>query len=286
MAAFALSSRLWVTDLRTGATRELPATGAVIDPRPDPTGAWVAYAGDRVAARRAGRRLRCPRAGRAEHDDVAWGVAEFVASEEMDRYRGYWWSPDGTAVLAARVDETPVQRWHIADPANPATTPVTVAYPAAGTANATVSLHLLGLDGSRVDVAWDDAAFPYVITAHWSEHGDPLVLVMTRDQRDAQVLAIDRSTGATRVLHVQHDETWLDVVGGVPAWLPDGRLVTVVDTDDVRRLVLGEAVVDLGGAQVSHVLAVGADGVLVAGTDEPTEAHLWQVSPDGDRRRG
>jgi dipeptidyl-peptidase 4 len=288
VAAFALSSRLWITDLHTGETRELPAVGPVMDPRPDPTGAWVAYAGDgslhvvRVDGSDA-RVLAGPEHG--DVADVSWGLAEFVASEEMERYRGYWWSPDGTTVLAARVDQTPVQRWHIADPANPATTPVTVAYPAAGTSNAVVSLHLLGLDGSRVDVAWDAGDFPYVVNVSWSEHGDPLVLVMTRDQRDAQVLAVDRITGASRVLHAQHDDTWLDVVVGVPAWLPDGRLVTVADADDVRHLVLGDAVVDLAGVQVSHVVAVGADGVLVAGSDEPTEAHLWHVSPDGTSAR-
>jgi dipeptidyl-peptidase-4 len=168
VAAFALSSRLWITDLRTGDTRELPATGPVIDPRPDPTGSWVAYAGDRAlhVVRVDGsdpRVLAAP-----EHDDVSWGVAEFVASEEMDRFSGYWWSPDGTAVLAARVDEAPVQRWYIADPANPAAVPTKVAYPAAGTDNAVVDVHVLGLDGSRVAVAWDIEAFPYLITAHWS----------------------------------------------------------------------------------------------------------------------
>lgn len=287
VAAFALSSRLWITDVHTGVTRELPASEAVIDPRPDPTGTWVAYVGDGSlhVVRVDGSDARVLAGPERDDVDVSWGLAEFVASEEMERYRGYWWSPDGTTVLAARVDETPVQRWYIADPANPATEPVRVAYPAAGTPNADVSLHLLGLDGSRVDVGWDTAAFPYVITVHWSEYGDPLVLVMTRDQRDTQVLAIDRDTGTTRVRQTQHDPIWLDVVGGVPAWLPDGRLVTVVDSDDVRRLVLGDTVVDLGAAQVSHVVAVGVDGVLVAGTDEPTEAHLWHVSPDGGSSR-
>jgi dipeptidyl-peptidase 4 len=285
VAAFALSSRLWVTDLRTGVTQELPATGAVIDPRPDPTGTWVAYAGDRSlhTVRVDGSEsmvLAAP-----DHDDVTWGLAEFVASEEMERYRGYWWSPDGGTVLAARVDESPVQRWYIADPANPAKPPTAVAYPAAGTPNATVSLHLLGLDGSRREVAWDGVAFPYLINAHWSEHGDPLLLVMSRDQRDAQVLAVSPATGATRVLAEPHDPIWLDVVVGLPAWLPDGRLVSVADIDDVRRLVLGGAVVDLGDVQVSHVVAVGEDGVLVAGTDEPTEAHLWLVRADGTAAR-
>ena len=54
--------------------------------------------------------------------------------------RGYWWSPDGESLLVARVDDAPVRRWYIADPANPDREPTVVAYPAAGTANARVSL--------------------------------------------------------------------------------------------------------------------------------------------------
>ncbi len=42
--AFALSSRLFAADLASGEVRELPAAGAVVDPRPSPDGAWIAYA--------------------------------------------------------------------------------------------------------------------------------------------------------------------------------------------------------------------------------------------------
>ena len=44
VAAFALSSRLWLAELGTRQVRELPAAGPVVDPRPDPTAAYVAYA--------------------------------------------------------------------------------------------------------------------------------------------------------------------------------------------------------------------------------------------------
>ena len=170
VAAFALSSRLWVTDASGGA-RELPAVGAVIDPRPDPTGTWVAYAADGGlhVVRADGTEARTLAA--AEKDDVAWGVAEFVAAEEMDRHRGYWWAPDGSAVLAARVDDSPVQRWYIADPAQPSLPANEVRYPVAGSADAEVTLHLLGLDGSRTDVGWDRSAYPYLVRASWSRRG-------------------------------------------------------------------------------------------------------------------
>jgi dipeptidyl-peptidase-4 len=285
VAAFALSSRLWLADLISGDVRQLPATGPVLDPRPDPTGAWVAYAGARAlhVVRVDGSDARV--LASPAHDDETWGLAEFVAAEEMERYRGYWWAPDGSAVLAARVDESPVQRWHIADPANPGATPVEVAYPAAGTDNAVVRVHVLGLDGSRVDVTWDAQRFPYLITAEWSGRGAPLLEVMTRDQRDAQVLAVDPSDGATRVVSERHDDRWLDVVPGTPAWLPDGRLLTTVERDGARRLLLGGTEAELGGAQVGRVVTIGDDGVLVEGTDDPTEWHLWRVALEGAATR-
>ncbi|MGZ4639828.1 MAG: DPP IV N-terminal domain-containing protein, partial [Actinomycetes bacterium] len=266
VAAFSLSSRLWLTDTAVGGAHELPATGPVIDPRPDPTGEWVAYAGARAlhVVRTDGSDART--LAEPDSDDVTWGLAEFVAAEEMERYRGYWWAPDGTVVLAARVDEAPVLRWHIADPANPASEPIEIAYPAAGTANAVVSVHLLGLDGSRVDVAWDSAGFPYLVTAHWSAYGDPLLLVMSRDQRDAQVLAVDPATGATQVMRDVHDDAWIDVVPGTPAWLPDGRLLMTIERDGARRLALGDELVTATDLQVSHVVGVDDDGVLFAGT--------------------
>src|SRR3546814_18105079 len=85
----------------------------------------------------------------------------------MDRDRGYWWSPDGDALLVARVDEAPVPRWWIADPAQPSTPPSEVAYPAAGTANASVTAWIVGLDGRLTEVPWDAEAWPYLVGAGW-----------------------------------------------------------------------------------------------------------------------
>ena len=266
-AAFALSSRLWATDVG-GSVRELPAVGAVLDPRPDPTGAWVAYAADGGlhVVRTDGTDARTLAA--AEKDDVAWGVAEFVAAEEMGRHRGYWWAPDGSAVLAARVDESPVQRWYIADPAQPSQPAHEVRYPVAGSPDAEVTLHLLGLDGARTDVDWDRSAFPYLVRATWSTAG-VVLQVMSRDQKRALVLAVDPVSGATSTLAEQSDPVWIDAVPGVPDLLPDGRLVTTAERDGARRLVVDGDPVTGTDLQVAAVLAVDEDGVLLAGADDP-----------------
>jgi dipeptidyl-peptidase 4 len=79
----------------------------------------------------------------------------------MGRSRGVWWSPDGTRIAAARVDESGVEPGTWPTPPNPSRTPQVLRYPAAGTANADVRLAVLSIEGGRrVDVNWDREASP------------------------------------------------------------------------------------------------------------------------------
>ncbi|MDO9380603.1 MAG: prolyl oligopeptidase family serine peptidase [Nocardioidaceae bacterium] len=282
VAAFALSGQVWVAPLDTdGPARALPSVGAVIDPRVDPTGTYVAYASE-GALRVIGvdgtleRPLATP-----DSETVVWGQAEFVAAEEMNRFRGHWWSPDGGALLVERYDEAPVGVWHVADPADPAAPPVPHRYPAAGTADAEVGLWVLGLDGSRVQVAWDWMGFPSLTRVSWTSHGRPVVQVMSRDQRTALVLAVDVASGATEVLREQHDDVWVDLVGGVPTLADGGRLVTAEPHDDVRRVHVDGVPVGPADLHVRDVLGTDDLGVLVSGSVEPTEVHLVHLGWDG-----
>src|SRR5215469_2045764 len=171
LAAFALSGGLWTVDVASGMVGRLPATGAVVDPRPDPTGQRIAYVADgalRVieADGTADRAVAEP-----DGPDVTFGLAEHVAAESMSRSRGYWWAPDGNRLLVARVDSTAVGLWYIADPADPGKPPHAVRYPAAGTANATVTLWITALDGARTQARWDPDTAEYIPVAGWDAHG-------------------------------------------------------------------------------------------------------------------
>jgi dipeptidyl-peptidase 4 len=300
VAAFALSGRVYaasLTDNRPaghGPVREVATRTPALDPRPDPAGRRLAYVCE-GALRVAG--LTDEAAGdRAIADPqgapgVTFGLPEFIAAEEMDRHRGYWWAPDGSALLVARVDETPVTRWYIADPAHPERPPAEVAYPAAGTPNAGVSLLLARLDGTTVPVETDPAAFPYLVTACWQDGHDPLVVVQSRDQRAMRILGVDAGSGKTSVLREDTDPHWLDIVPGVPAWTSDGRIVWTRDEQDTRRLVLAvpgrEPVpVTPPGLQVHGVLDVDGDTVLFQASQDPTEAGLWSYGPGGLTRVG
>ncbi|TSB21342.1 prolyl oligopeptidase family serine peptidase [Streptomyces benahoarensis] len=299
VAAFALSGRLFIAELRAGTARELPATGTVVDPRPSPDGRYVAYVADgalRVVPADGGdgadsdgggdRALAIP-----DGPEVTWGLAEFIAAEEMGRHRGFWWSPESDRLLVARVDTAPVRRWWIADPAHPDRKPAEVAYPAAGTPNAEVTAAFLGLDGSRTDVAWDRERFPYLTRVHWSAAGPPLLLVQSRDQRTQRYLAVDPETGATRTVREETDPVWNELVPGVPAWTPDGRLVRIADTPEsadgaepgARRLFAGDRALTAAPLHVRAVLDIGEDDILFAASGpEMHDIGVHRVRHRGD----
>ncbi|HWG65419.1 MAG TPA: prolyl oligopeptidase family serine peptidase [Streptosporangiaceae bacterium] len=289
LAAFAVRGRGYVADLTAAtAVREVPLHTPVLDPRPDPSGKRVAYvSGGALRVMDLGGAADTVLADPGGVPGVTYGLAEFIAAEEMGRTRGYWWSPDGTAILAARVDERPVQRWHIADPANPAQPPAEIAYPAAGTPNADVSALIARVDGGApVDLQWDRTEFCYLVTVTW-DAGQPLLVVQDRSQRRMRLLAADPVTGRTSVLREDTDPRWTDVVPGVPAQTSDGAIVWTAIADGARRLLAaapgGQATpLTPASLNVREVLDVDGTQVLFSASGaDPTEVSVWLHGPDG-----
>ncbi|HET7311740.1 MAG TPA: prolyl oligopeptidase family serine peptidase [Mycobacteriales bacterium] len=284
VVAFAVAGEVWVVEVDGGSPRRLDAATPAFDPRPDPTGKRVAYVH--------GRSLRVIGADGtgglavADSDDelVSWGRAEFVAAEEMDRLRGYWWSPDGGSLLVTQVDESPVPTWWIADPAHPDSPPTAVRYPVAGAPNADVRLHLVRLDGGTTEVVWDRTRFPYLAAVSWAEGHPPLVTVQTRDQRTVRVLEVDTADGATTTRHEDEDPVWIEIFPGVPTWCGD-RVVRIVDRDGGRRLVLDDDAVTPVDLYVRAVIGTDDDGVVFTASEaDPTQVHVFRWDASGARR--
>jgi dipeptidyl-peptidase-4 len=281
--AFAVAGEVWVVDLDQGRPRRLEAATPAFDPRPDPTGKRVAYVH--------GRSLRVVGVDGtgavtvADSDDelVSWGRAEFVAAEEMDRLRGYWWSPDGGTLLVAQVDETPVPTWWISDPAHPDHAPTAVRYPVAGAPNADVRLHVVRLDGGATEVQWDRAAFPYLAAVSWAEGHAPLLTVQTRDQKIVRVLEIDVNDGATSLRHEDADAVWVEIFPGAPAWCGE-RIVRIVDAEGARRLQVGDEPVTAPDLYVRAVVGADDDSVVFTASDgDPTQVHVYRWDASGVR---
>ncbi|MGW5726072.1 prolyl oligopeptidase family serine peptidase [Nocardia beijingensis] len=288
---FVLADTLYVAGVDTGAVDEYKLEGPIFDPRLSPDGRLVAYVSG-PTVRVFDIDLATDHVVIGGGDDTRqYGLAEFIAAEEMGRDRGFWWSPDSGRLLIAGIDEAPVGRWWIADSRNPEQPPTELAYPAAGTANADVTAHLVDLNGDRVDIDWDRDAYPYLARVDWTAGQPPLLLVQSRDQRTQHHLTVDVETGRTDLVAAETDDVWLELIAGVPARTPAGRLVRVRDDATTRALFVDDEQVTAPDLHVRAVLDVRDDDILFTACEtasprhsEIGEIHVYRWSRDGTIR--
>jgi dipeptidyl-peptidase 4 len=288
LLAFAVGGRLYTWAAGHGAVAH-PTPGGVFDPRPSPDGSMVAYVeggGLCLLELRAGPSSPGMARSLVAEAEVRFGVAEFIAAEEMGRTRGHWWSPDGRALLVARVDERAVGKWWITDPSDPSAEPRLHRYPAAGGANADVRLSIVSLDPvRRRALAWDRERFEYLTRAHWDRSPTGAerltVQVQSRNQRTVAILAVDPADSTSRTLRtITHPLHAVELIAGSPAWAGD-RLVTVEDVDDhgdggSRALLVDGEVATPPGLQVRGIAHADADGVVfTASGEDPTAVDVW-----------
>src|SRR5207247_11299263 len=129
--------------------------GPLLDPKVAPDGKGVAYVRDNdvyVYDLASGKEHRVTTGGT---EQVSHGLAEFVAQEEMDRFSGYWWSPDSRFIAYEESDHEGVEVWHVADAARPDVSPFASYYPRPGKNNVRVRLGVVPVGGGdTVGVSW------------------------------------------------------------------------------------------------------------------------------------
>ena len=278
-AAFSVSGRLFVSDMHNAheITVKNPAPGTVYDARISPDGKHIAYV-------RGSALFVCDLQGNEERltseiaTDVTWGVAEFVAAEEMNRQRGYWWSPNSDALVVERVDNSPIELITIADPSQPTSEPQTRRYPFAGTNNARTSLHIIDLQANSTSVRWDAEAFEYLTSVQWNKAG-LIISVMSRDQKLLDIRKVHIATGETESLHVERDDKWVELVAGGPLLIAENMLLWCGERNGARAIVLNNIAITPAHIQVRGIVSANAEHVTFSGNplDQPHVLHAWTV---------
>ena len=142
---------------------------------------------------------------------VSFGLAEFIAQEEMDRDTGYWWSPDERHIALARVDESPVAEIERFEIQATGVRVVQQRYPATGAANAQVELFVADV-AAETRIPLDlGTVRGHLSTTRRVVSGQPRPRRAEAEPRPTtlDLLRFDAFTGRAHVLLTERSDSWV-----------------------------------------------------------------------------
>ena len=149
----------------------------------------------------------------------------------MNRFSGYWWSPDGKYLAYEEADASAVEVWHVADPFRPGAKPQSFFYPRPGKANVQVRLGVVPVaGGDTIWVEWDSKKYEYLAAVCWEKNGPLSLTLQDRTQQELVLVKVDPATGNTTELVRERDATWLNLQKDMPQRLPGGDFLWTAST--------------------------------------------------------
>lgn len=144
---------------------------------------------------------------------IKYGMAEFVAQEEMDRLTGYWWSPDERHIAFTRVDETPVKVIKRSEIYADSIEMIEQKYPLAGTDNVDVQLAIQNVSsGKRQWIDLGKEKDIYLTRGAWAEDNTHFSYqIQSRNQQNLALWAYNVETAQQRTLITETADTWVNL---------------------------------------------------------------------------
>ncbi|WMN60973.1 DPP IV N-terminal domain-containing protein [Pseudoalteromonas xiamenensis] len=286
---FPLNGDLYYYQLETGKSKKLTNTDAFeTDARFSPKGHYVSFIREQnlyALELSSGKEIPLSKDGGGT---VKYGMAEFVAQEEMGRMTGYWWSGDESKIAFTRIDETPVKEAIRNEIYADEVKLFNQRYPFTGTHNVEIQLGVVSLNNQQVD--WVDLGKDtdiYVARAGWSE--DSNVLSYQWQNRSQQQLDLRFYNVANKTQHVvvtESSKTWINLHNDLYFLKDKQHFIWASERDGYKHLFLyklnGQLVrqITQGEWVVDSLKAVDEKQGLIyfAGRkDTPLESHLYQA---------
>jgi dipeptidyl-peptidase-4 len=299
-----LSGRLFVIErdgAKAGSVTELKSTaGYPIDPQFSPDATKVACVRDGdlyVMEIASGTETRLTT---KKSETVTNGLAEFVAQEEMDRFHGFWWSPDSKLIAFEESDTAGMEMFHIADAVNPEKEGTSWPYPRPGKKNAKVNLGVIDLSTKNVLwIEWDYKWREYLANVAWTDEAPLCLTVMSRDQKSiALVTAYYVHTSSPMNVMTRSEETdaaWINlrpniphnppsslVNGGGTLWITERRGAPMLSYSLESQSGVAERWTTPAdfGLQSLVGTSTAFDAAFVLASKDPTQTSVYAVSLD------
>lgn len=202
--------------------------------------------------------------------EILNGRLDWVYEEELygrGNKKGYWWSPDSTALAFLQLDEKPVPEFTVVDDIPYHLNLETWDYPKAGDPNPTARLGIVSATGGPV--TWADTSkyattdFLIVNLAWHPDSRSVFYQIQNREQSWLDLDVVDRLTGTSRTVLRETSKTWVNCGNrgcqdddANPIWLRDGSFLWLSERNGWR-----------------HLYRYNEDGILV----RPVTSGRWEV---------
>lgn len=208
------------------------------------------------------------------------GNFDWAHEEELGLKDGWRWSPDGSKIAYWQLQTDMVQWFDIIDNTSnaPYTKLTSFPYPKVGTNNSTSRIGVLDLSSAAAQQAertrWMDLAPPdgsehYLASLDFISDTDVAIQRLPREQQKIDVLVADTTSGESRVVFTETEETWINVAP--MHWIDADRFVWLSDRSGFAQLY----VVSTSNGEIRPI-ATGCehqDVITIVSVDTAAEEH-------------
>lgn len=211
------------------------------------------------------------------------GITDWVYEEEFAFVRAFDWSKDSKKLAYIRFDESAVPEFSMSmfhKDLYP--TIETFKYPKAGEKNSVVSLHIYDAAANatkKVDLGnYNDF---YIARLQWTNDNNTLsAQVLNRHQDNLDLLFVDGTTAAAKVVLNEKDKAYVDVTDNL-TFLKDNSFIWTSEKDGFNHIY----VYDKTGKLKNQVTKGNWEVVSYYGFDEKTKTIFYQSTENGSINR-
>jgi dipeptidyl-peptidase 4 len=302
---FDSNGRLWLYDLHNGTGVQVGFTGAASgdDPKFSPNGEYLSFVRDhglsvlrlKEAGAQAGAVAPAPK------PSILSGEVDWVYEEELETRSNYFWSPDSKNLAYLQMNETDVPEYPITDWIPTHATVDLQRYPQPGDLNPTVHVGVVGAGGGKtvwIKLPIQDGQ-DYIPRFGWVDRKTLWIETLTRDHKHRNIYFANAATGeAYGVIQISDkkfaDDNYDVSVGYGTIVLSDWNdghnhlyLYSYNQDDPIGSGAKLDRQLTKGDFEVEEILRVDHGARLIdysSNESNLTEAQLWQVSFDGERK--
>ena len=217
------------------------------------------------------------------------GLPEYIASEEMKRFSGFWWSPNSRRIAFVRTDESGLQERPRIILESEGFKQISPYYPRAGQPNVAVRLGIVNTGSKRKRWARIDD-FEYLARVKWTPDGDGLVIAtQSRDQKSLEVTLLNRKGRPQRTLVRESADNWINLNHDFRFLEHRSQFIWASERDGRKRLYLHDlegnnlGPLTTGLGHLDEVVGVDPDGnrlYVLGWANTPLEKHLFVTDLD------